>query len=407
MRIVIVGGGVIGLLTAIECVRNGAQVELVDHDGIPGRLAISNDRYRIVRAFHHGDPELTAAAARGRRDWADLERMLGTRFYLRTGVLTVMAEEAIPASLRLLDDVGVPAREVPAAALPVRYPQLRPAAGQAAVLEPDAAAVLASEALAALASWLREQPAASLRPGSRVTAIGESATVRLDDGSILAGDGVVVAAGPWSAGLLPAGLTADLTLLRQTMLTYAPPPAWAGLPAIIGLGQDHGAWLMPPAAGTAARLSAGSACRAVPTMTGRVAPDSYRDHLISRFTAVLADLDPARVTGAADSYYLSDAAGRGPRLTAMGDGATWAYPACGGMSFKIAPLVARALADRAMGRPPRPAGLDPIDRPWQFGEGRDHEAARTRSGPERDLLPVQVPADRRVPRGPVRAERPG
>jgi sarcosine oxidase len=91
---------------------------------------------------------------------------------------------------------------------------------------------------------------------------------------------------------------------------------------------------------------------------------------------VLADLQLARVTGAVDGYYLSDA-GQGPRLTAIGDGTTWAYPACGGMSFKIAPLVARALADRAMGRPPRPAGLDAIDRPWQFDKGRDHEAART------------------------------
>jgi hypothetical protein len=49
------------------------------------------------------------------------------------------------------------------------------------------------------------------------------------------------------------------------------------------------------------------------------------------------------------------------------------------MSFKIAPLVARALADRVMGRMPQPTGLDPVDRPRgerQLDKERHHEAAR-------------------------------
>lgn len=358
MRVVVAGGGVIGLLTAVECVRAGASVELIDQGSIPAPLATSNDRYRVVRALHRGDAGLTLAAARGRAEWAELERLLGARFYLRTGVLTVMPEAAVGGDLALLAAAGETGREVPAADLPASYPQLRLAAGSAAVFEPEAGAVLAGEALTALAAWLRSRRTVTLREGVRVVSVSESGAVRLAGGPIVAADATVVAAGPWSRDLLPASTAADLVLYRQTMLHYAPAPAWAGMPAVLGLGPEHDAWLMPAAAGTPARLSAASACRAVPAMTDRDAPARWRDHLTGRFASLLAGFEPARVTGAADGYYLCDPGGLGPRVAALGGGAVWAYAACGGLSFKIAPLMARALADRAMGRPPRATGLE-------------------------------------------------
>jgi sarcosine oxidase len=190
--------------------------------------------------------------------------------------------------------------------------------------------------------------------------------VRLADGTALAADRVVVAAGAWTAGLLPDAVAGDLTLHRQSVLSYAPGPsggAWGGTPAIPALGTGRGAWLIPPVAGAPARLSAASACRVVAEMTGRVTPGRWRDHLIDEFSTLLDGFDPAAVTGAADGYYLGCAATGGPLLASYGDGAGWAYAACGGMSFKFAPLVARAIAGRALGLPPRPAGLPAIDRP--------------------------------------------
>lgn len=362
MRVAVIGCGVIGLLTAVECVSAGASVELIDCGTIPAPLATSNDRYRIVRALHRGDEALTLAAARGRREWAALERMLGARFYHRTGALTVMPTDAVPGSLALLGAAGERGRAVPAAELPAAYPQLRPAAGRAAVLEPEAGAVLASEALLAVARWLRAQPAVTPRPNERVQQISDSGKVRLADGSVLTADAIAVAAGPWSRDLLPEAAADGLVLYRQTMLTYTPEPAWASMPVVLGLGAGHDAWLMPPAAGTPARLSAASACRPVHAMNGRAAPARWRDHLADRFATLLTGFGPEQVTGAADGYYLSDPAGPGPRLTAIGGAGVWAYAACGGQSFKIAPLVAAALADRLLGRPPRATGLESVVR---------------------------------------------
>jgi sarcosine oxidase len=371
MRIVVVGAGVIGLLTAVECARAGARVALVDRDEIPSPRATSHDRQRVVRALHRGDATLTRAAARAEAGWRDVERWTGARFYHRVGSLTAMPGEEVPASLALLGSAArgpsfEAARALSPGELAARYPQIRFPAGLAAVAERAAGVVLADRALTALAQWLRAQPDVRLYPHRRVTEVGDAGPVRLADGTVLAGDRVVVAAGPWSRDLLPAALGRGLTLYRQSVLSYRPGPSWAAwacLPAIPVIGTEHGAWLMPPVADTRVRLSAASACRPVTDMTGRVTPPHWRAHLVDQFSTLLAGFDPAAVTGASDGYYLAAEEGRGPLLAESGNGTVWWYAACGGMSFKLAPLIASTLADRALGRPLRPTGLDSIDRP--------------------------------------------
>jgi glycine/D-amino acid oxidase-like deaminating enzyme len=366
MRVVVVGAGVIGLLTAMECVRAGALVDLVDRGGIPSPRATSYDSQRVVRALHRGDATLTRAAARAPQEWLALQHRLGARFYHPVGALYAMPAEEVPSSLAML---GPAARALSARELAARYQRIRFPAGLAAVAEPLAGVVLADRALAALARWLRGQPAARLYPHRRVAHVTGTGAVWLADGTILDGDRVVVAAGPWSRDLLPAALTGELTLYRQSMLSYLPRPSrlrWEGLPAIPSLGTPQGAWLIPPAAGTPARLSAASACREVAEMTDRVTPDHWRAHLIQQFSTLIAGFDPAAVTGATDGYYLSAKTGAGPLLATFGHGTTWAYAACGGMSFKFAPLIARGIADRALGRPPHPTGLESIDLPREL-----------------------------------------
>jgi glycine/D-amino acid oxidase-like deaminating enzyme len=376
VRVVVVGGGVIGLLTGMECVRAGARVDLLDQADIPYRLATSHDPHRVVRALHRGDPALTGAAVRAHAGWLEVERRLGTRLYHQVGALTAMAPEDVPGQLAMLAGAGATARRLSAEELSAGYPWLRFPAGLAAVLEPAAGAVLADRMLAALAGWLRNAPGVRLHPGRRVVSVAEPGLVRLEGGGVLAGDRVIVAAGPWSRELMPAGVRGDLTLYRQSVLSYAPVrhrQAWAGTPAIPALGTARGAWLMPPVADTPARLSAASACRVVAEMTDRDTTDRWREHLTDQFRTLLVDFDPAAVVGATDGYYLADRAGGGPLLLGSADRALWAYPACGGMSFKFAPLVARVIADRALGRPPHRTGLDPVDRPRELAAARPRE----------------------------------
>jgi glycine/D-amino acid oxidase-like deaminating enzyme len=375
-RILVVGGGVIGLLTALECVRAGAQVDLVDRGDIPNPAATSHDPTRVVRVLHRGDASLTQAAAGALVAWREVQDQLDARVTHRVGALTVLAQPDLPANVALLAAVGAAAVTLSPPELASRYPQVRLPADRWGVVEPAATVFLADQAMASLTRWLRGQPTVRLHPGRRAVEVSDDGGVRLADGATLVADGVVVAAGPWSRELLPAALGADLTLYRQSMLSYAAGPsrsAWPGVPAMLGLGRAGDAWLIPPVGQAPVRLSAASAARAVPEVTDRVTPPAWRDHLMNEFRTVLADFDPSAVLGATDAYYLAHDAGTGPLLARLGDGAVWAYAACGGMSFKFAPLIARALADRALGRTVRSSGLDPIDQPRQLAAARSRE----------------------------------
>jgi glycine/D-amino acid oxidase-like deaminating enzyme len=378
MKVVVVGAGVIGLLTAAECARAGAHVDLVEQDSVPAPGAASYDQHRVVRTFHRGDATLTIAAADLVHDWREVDRRYGARSFHRTGVLTLAPAADVDAALVLLAGVGAPARALTGRELRRRYRHVRFAADDTAVLEPAAGTVRADHTLHAVAGWLRAHPAVDLHPQRRAVRVTESGAVLLADGAMLQGDGVVIATGPWSREFLPVRLATRLALKRQTMLSYVPRTsdrAWAGSPAILGLDAERrDAWLMPPVAGAPARLSAASACRTVPELAGRDADPHWRAHLVARFGPLLTDFKPTAVH-AADGYYLTDETSRGPMLAQLGAGPVWAYGACGGMSFKFAPVLAAVLAARAMGTAPRSTGLESVDQPRRVDDRHQVEAA--------------------------------
>lgn len=368
MRITVVGGGVVGLLTAVECVRapGVTRVELVDAGPIPSPTATSNDRLRVVRALHRGEPALTSAAARAHTGWLEVESLIGSRFYHPSGALTAMPERNVAGELAVLITAGARAWGLSPTDLAGRYPWIRFPAGSGAVLEATAGVVLADHALVAMARWLGSRPQVRLHPHQRVVEVTQhehGGLIRFADGKTRTADRVVVAAGPWSRELVPAAVASDLTLCRQSVLSYRPQSA--GMPAVLGLGSAGDAWLMsaPAHSDASLRLSAASACRPAAGMTDRDTPDRWREHLIGVFSEVLAGFDPAAVVDCFDGFYLSERARGGPLLASYGAGAIWAYAACGGMSFKFAPQIARALADRVVGATPRPTGLESVDQP--------------------------------------------
>jgi sarcosine oxidase len=368
VRVVVVGAGVVGLLTAVECVRGGALVELVDRARIiPNERAASYDSHRVVRTLHRGDAQLTAAAAHLHQDWIDVEHEVGSQFFQHTGVLTAMSQFEAENALLVMKDAGSGAWLVSPEELADRYPYVQTPMGTGGIFEPEAGMVRPDRALNALIRWLRRQPNVKVHEHRRVVVVEEHGAVIFEDGDTLEGDRVVVAAGPWSRELLPRFLAAELTLKRQTMLSYVPSrwaDAWSGTPAILGLGSTRDAWVMPPIAGSPARMSAHSACRTAAELTDYDTEPKWRDHLLKRFSKVLTDFDSADVVDATEGYYLTDDSRQGPLLAELGDGTVLVYAACGGMSFKFGPAVARALADRALGRtPPRRSGLEPVDTP--------------------------------------------
>jgi glycine/D-amino acid oxidase-like deaminating enzyme len=160
---------------------------------------------------------------------------------------------------------------------------------------------------------------------------------------------IVLAAGAWSSTLVAPPLAARLRLFRQTVLFCRVPAAtraaWTRTPVVTALSVPYDTWLVPPVAGSSLKLTAASASRAVPRIRGRKAPDAWRQYLIRRFSPSLRGFDAGWVNAGRDCYYLADARDGGPRAARIGHrGMVRAQLACGGRSFKFAPLIARRLA---------------------------------------------------------------
>jgi sarcosine oxidase len=364
MRIVIVGSGVIALLTAFSCVSDGHEVVLIEQADIPFPGAASFDKHRTLRALHLGDPAATAAAVRAHYRWINLQRQLSAGFYEPVGALTVLPAEDLPVACAMLTKAGSRARVLCPDELAARHGHLRFPAGASAVLESHAGVVLADRLLMSCVEWLGRHPRAELRAHRRAVRVEDGAAVRLADGELVRGDAVLLAIGPWSRALLPSDLAGELVLHRQSLLYCHVPAAdaaaWLATPAIASLGTEGGAWLVPPVAGTPLKLSAASACRVVAEIGDNTTPPFWRDHLVGAFTEVIPGFSADWLVGTRDCYYLSRVPSRDPVLAVLGDRVV-SFAACGGSAFKFAPLIARSLAARLTGGDPVPTGLRSID----------------------------------------------
>jgi glycine/D-amino acid oxidase-like deaminating enzyme len=345
-----VGGGVIGLLSAVECVLAGHEVVLVEKDDLPPPHATSSDHHRILRALHVGDLTTTVAMLSTHRRWIELERMLATRFYNRVGSLTALRGDDLADGVSLLWHSGAPGRVLRAEDLERDYPHVMFPAGTSAVLERNAGVLLAGRVLAACLAWLRSQPDVVLHAGREVVRVDASApALHLADGEVLGADAVIVAPGPWSRALVPDRAAARLTLLRQSVLYCRVPTddlaRWAATPAIPVLGTPEGVWLVPPVVGTPLKVSAASACRAVDGVEDHRTPASWREHLTALAANAVRGFTADWVTEARDCYYL-ERTGTGGRGTIALAEKVVVFAACGGGSFKSAPLIARSLVRR-------------------------------------------------------------
>ena len=367
MRFVIVGGGAIALLTAVNCVSAGHAVTVVDQADIPFSGATSFDRHRVTRALILNEPAAAVAAVDAHYRWIALQDMLSTRIYEQVGALTVLPPDKVAQASRILADAGSPMHVLNPKQLARRYPHVEFPAGRCAVLESHAGVLLADRILALCAGWLRWHQHAELHPQRKAVEIdADGCAVRLADGEVLRADGVLLAVGPWSRSLLAPDLADELVLYRQSLLYCDVPEdaaaAWSATPPMLGLGADGGAWLVPPVVGTPLKLSAASACRTVDDVTDNATSGHWRDHLSAVFSDVLPGFRAEWLFDTRDCYYLARELTGGPMLALLGD-RVLSYAACGGSSFKFAPLIAEALAARLAAKIPTLTGIDSLDRP--------------------------------------------
>lgn len=343
-RVVVVGAGVTGLLTAVECALAGHRVTVLDRGPIPNPASSSADQHRVIRTLDADDARATGQMVAARRRWLELEALLGAGFFRRVGVVTAWPRERVASVTAAAATAGVPVRTVDPRCLPhLRFP-----AGSAAVLEADGGVLLADRVLRAAVRWLTGHPAVTVRPYTPAASIDvDGAHVLLTDGEELGADLVLVAAGPWTRDLVGH----PVVLHRQTMV-YLRPPAnaarwWGTAPAAGGIGADGRAWVVPPGGGALLKISSDAVSREVDATAGAAEEDQARWVARLAAAAPLSGLEQYTVAAVKGCHYASAADTGGAVLARVGP-AVWSRAACGGSGFSQAPLVAGRIVDALM-----------------------------------------------------------
>jgi sarcosine oxidase len=262
MKVIVVGAGIAGLSTAWALVRRGVEVTLLEQGPIPNPLSASGDQHRVIRRAYGGHTGYQRRIDEAFDAWDELWSDLGEKHLVDTGFLLISqtgADEAI-ASRDSLEEGGYPVERMTAAEVAGRHPFLDGEAIHSAAFSPEGGVLLCRGIGSGILGWLR-RAGADVRENAQVVSLDrEAASVRLADGTKLAADRLVVAAGAWVLKLLPD--LADRLTGYRTAVAYLTPPedlraAWEASPVLLDVGGAVEGYVLPPVAGTGLKVGAG------------------------------------------------------------------------------------------------------------------------------------------------------
>ena len=225
-RVIVVGGGAIGLACAWALARRGAAVTVLERFGHVHDRGSHSGHTRVIRQAYHEGSSYVPLIQQADEQWQALGRRVGQTLLVRSGLLLFgpSGDAELRAAIETCDECrlpyslhdGVEARE--------RWPFTMPDEWLAC-FDPSGGYLRVTPCMDALAAEARDA-GATLRHHVRVEAIerdGELA-VRLADGERLRADRVVVAAGAWLPSLCPTLLPGRLVRLRRILAWSAPAP---------------------------------------------------------------------------------------------------------------------------------------------------------------------------------------
>jgi sarcosine oxidase len=290
--------------------------------------------------------------------WRRLEAETGRTIVHLTGQVDMGPEEVLAPIAGAMAAEGVAVRRLDAAGVSETFPELHLSAGEEALFHASGGTVLAPEAIAALSEAAARAGAAlsAPEPVVRIELGAAEALVATPARELRAGR-VVVAAGPWSGGLL-AELGVVLPLSPAVaQVTYVDVPAFVGRPGIAEWSVDadgRGVYGHPvPGVGYKFAFDAAGAEQWSPS-AGEWPPDGaeqaeLEEWIARRFPETAAPViesqrHPWTMTPDADFVIDVD----GPLVVACG---------CSGHAFKFGPALGELVADVALGAAPPDAAM--------------------------------------------------
>jgi sarcosine oxidase len=235
-EVVVVGAGVFGLASALELARRGRRVAVVDRFGSGHRATSSTGASRSIRAAY-GEPFYAELALDALARWAALERATARKILHLTGQVDLGPEPTLDALVEASTSAGVRLEHRTAAQLREVLPELSD--GRGGLFHAQAGTVMAAQGMEALRLAASDAGVRLLIEAVVAIAPDEPAQVHTTERTIAA-DHVVIAAGPWTGGLLePLGLSLPL-VPSVGQVTFLDAPTMVGRPGIAAWPQPDG-----------------------------------------------------------------------------------------------------------------------------------------------------------------------
>ncbi len=211
---IVAGAGIFGVTAALELRKRGFRVSLLDPGPLPHPLAASTDISKVVRMEYGPDEDYMALMEEARDGWLAWNeawiRDGREPLYHETGVVMVCRDPMAPGgfeyeSLRVLRRRGHTPERLDAGGLAARFPAWETGRYVDGFFHAKGGYAESGRVVAALVDQAC-RTGVTVHEGCRVEALVEAGNrvtgVRCDDGAVLRGDFVVVAAGAWTGKLL-------------------------------------------------------------------------------------------------------------------------------------------------------------------------------------------------------------
>jgi glycine oxidase len=260
VEIVIIGAGVVGLATGWRAAAAGAAVTLVDPDPGGGASSVAAGMLTPVSEVTYGEEPLLRLGLASRDRYgafvAELEELTGLETAYRTdGILQVAFDSDDLSYLddlrRFQESLGIAAEALTGRECRRAEPMLAPGV-RGGLLAPEDGSIDPRRLTAALLTAAEKAGARFVRRRATGVAVENDAAagVRLDDGTVVRADRVLLAAGPWSgdlAGLPPGAVPPVRPVKGQVMRLRTRVPFLAR--ATRGLVKGSSVYLVPRADG--------------------------------------------------------------------------------------------------------------------------------------------------------------
>lgn len=223
-----IGAGAFGSWTALNLLRAGARVTLVDSWGPGNSRSSSGGETRVIRGAYGPDQPYTKLAARAMELWRDHEAQWKQQLFFPIGVLWMVEGlgEFERGSLPMLKDAGIPCEELPTAEMARRWPQINFANISWGIYEPRSGYLLARASVQAVVDHFIAEGGEyrQATAGARDVDAGQWKELSLSDGSKLAADRYVFACGPWLGRLFPQTVGPHFLSTKQDVFFFGTPP---------------------------------------------------------------------------------------------------------------------------------------------------------------------------------------